>query len=417
MKTRRSTKGGYNFVLRPPTTRERAFCADNQAALNLLSTGKLVFEIEKELKDRIVRRATLPLFSERVDLRQLRLLLESLITYVLVEQVDLRFRKLQGRKKRLHGVSTTNGTSSVCLFSGGTDSYAGLLLAKEQLGQVEAVFCAHSDQSRIIHIVESLRRRILQKTGIGLNKLPVPSIGARGYAQTRGFLYLLAAATQLSISARSTLVVSECGPTMYQPLFSPFDSITMTTHPVVVDCAKAVIELVLERKIQMLTPFEDLTKAETMAISPAKEGLRYTHSCVTQRFGQHDGTCYGCVIRRLGAIAAGVPDVKYNKNPLSDEEASSGNLFSLLTFCFDVLVNKQQMPGYQIEPIVAYGKTGLFERFALDNFAAIHRLLGEGWRVRPSVKRIYQNVRSQVGVSVLDQRLSFLRRPRFSAQF
>ncbi|HJX84252.1 MAG TPA: hypothetical protein VJ723_07915, partial [Candidatus Angelobacter sp.] len=219
-------------------------------------------------------------------------MIHELLVFTLVEDIDVEFREIKrsGNGQALAG--NDRSVQNVCLFSGGVDSYAGLLLAQEVLGSVEGVFCAHTDQARIIHIVAALRRRILRLRGIGLSKVPVPSAGARGYAQLRGFLYLLSAGALAQKLGSGTIVVTECGPTMYQPKFSPLDATTMTTHPFVVKKALEVTNLLLKCEIQIIRPFENLTKAEVVAICPAKKGLKLTHSCITQRFGTHDGTCY-----------------------------------------------------------------------------------------------------------------------------
>jgi len=227
----------------------------------------------------------------------------------------------------------------------------------------------------------------------------------------------VSAAAWMHVLQAGRLIVTECGPTMYQPRFSPLDSITMTTHPVVVRFSKQVIETVLGREIDILLPFEDLTKAEVMAVSPEKEGLRATHSCISQRFGKHDGTCYGCVIRRLAAVASGVDDVTYDRNPIEDEDARAGNLFSLLTYCYDILTNYHGMESYEIEAVQAYGKHDLFRRFALDNFAAIHRLISGGYRVQSSIQRMYEGLIAEIGTGVLETRIAELARGEFVPAF
>jgi hypothetical protein len=191
----------------------------------------------------------------------------------------------------------------------------------------------------------------------------------------------------------------------------------MTTHPFVVRTAAEVINLVLGREVEVLLPFENLTKAEVVAICPAKEGLKYTHSCITQRFGSHDGTCYGCVIRRLATIAAGVDDVQYNKNPIADPNARAGNLYSLLTFCYDVLTNFKGMEEYEKGAIQAYGKRDLFRRFALDNFAAIQRLLLENKRVVRPIRDMHQSLAQRLGTQVFEDRLRQLANPTVMPNF
>ncbi len=342
----------------------------DMAGLNALIIGSSIFETEQALRSGQVNKVTIPLYHSnkgQYDLAAIGKLIHELLIFTVVEDVEIEFRTIKTQLS-FEYTGPERSVSNVCLFSGGTDSYAGVLLTQEVLRDVEGVFCAHADQARIIHIVEGLRRVVLRRKGIDLVKVGVPSIGTKGYAQLRGFLYLLAGTVVAHKLGSERIVVTECGPTMYQPRFSPLDSITMTTHPFVVRTAAQVASLLLGRELKVITPFENLTKAEVIAICPEKQGLKHTHSCITQRFGTHDGTCYGCVIRRLATIAANVEDVDYNKNPINDSTARSGNLYTLLTFCYDVLTGFNEMEEYERGMIETYRKRDLFRRFALDNF-------------------------------------------------
>lgn len=390
-------------------------------AANAIVVSQSVFNVEKEIRfGARVRQAQLTLFdagSLGYDLGTLSALLHDLTIFTLAEDVAFRLRGTRFKRGDRSDARSFNTVSDVCLFSGGTDSYSGILLAKRKLKRVAGVYCAHSDQARMIHIVREIERKVLKGAGIGLHELRVPSMGSRGYAQLRGFLYVVGSAAWMDLLQADRLLVTECGPTMYQPRFSPFDSITMTTHPVVLAYASAVMRILLGRDIEILTPFEDLTKAEVLAICPDKPGLRYTHSCISQRFGRHDGTCYGCVIRRLAAVAAGIADVHYDKNPIADVHAKAGNLMSLLVFSFDLLTRYREMPDYETGIIEAYGKQDLFRRFALDNFAAIHRLVRQRHRVRASILRLYKALLKAIGAGPLDRRLDALGRADFAPRF
>jgi hypothetical protein len=204
---------------------------------------------------------------------------------------------------------------------------------------------------------------------------------------------------------------------MYQPRFSPLDSITMTTHPFVVRTASKVASLLLQRELEVITPFENLTKAEVIAISPQKEGIKFTHSCISQRFGTHDGTCYGCVIRQLATTAVGIEDVTYRKNPINDPRAHAGNLYSLLTFCYDLLTDFDEMEEYEVGTINTYRKHDLFRRFALDNFAAIHRLLSNNNRVVQPIREMYESLVQKLGSQVFEDRLKGLANPTIGPTF
>jgi 7-cyano-7-deazaguanine synthase in queuosine biosynthesis len=410
-----------SFIPTPPdAAQQNDFgTAENLAGLNALVIGNAAFEAERILRDERIRRIIIPFYYSGeldYDFAEIGALVHELLVFTLVEDIEVVFRP--ERRIPLASQQPDQGLPpALCLFSGGTDSYAGVLLAKRVFADLKAVFCAHSDQSRIIHIVSTLARHTLLPNGIELIKAPVPSIGARGYAQLRGFLYLLAASARAQQIRSDTIVVTECGPTMYQPRFSPFDSITMTTHPFVVRTAARLATLLLNREIKIVTPFENLTKAEVIAVSPEKKGLKLTHSCISQRFGKHDGTCYGCVIRRLATTAAGVTDVKYGRNPINDSGAHAGNLYSLLTFCYEVLTDFNGMEEYEIGTINDYRKRDLFRRFALDNFAAIRRLLSENKRVVRPIRDMFTSLAQKLGTSVFDQRLRELKDPTVVPDF
>lgn len=420
-KKTRSKKETFTFHIPPRKGLAIFSMQDNVSSLSSLSIAYTIFELEKIVQHRFIRNLEIPLRQEGNsdwNLDIIRGSLRELLLFVLSHDVDISFRKWT---PRINKAQKTNdiieNVPNTCLFSGGVDSYCGILLAKQYLQNVEGVFSAHSDQSRIIHIVKRLNKLYLSKNAITLNKVPCPPMGLRGYAQLRGFLYLLSAAAWMKLSNSNCLIITECGPTMYQPRFSPFDSVTLTTHPVVLRIAQTVCSEVLRRKIRFLTPFENLTKAEVMAISPLKQGLVHTHSCISQRFGTHDGTCYGCIIRRLAAIAAGIKDVKYVRNPINNRNAKAENLHSLLSYSYNILTNYSNMEPYEISNIEIYQKKDLFERFALDNFSAIHRLACSNRRLTPEVKRIYESFRNKKGTSILDNRISQLKKAKFVPRF
>jgi len=401
------------FVPEPLVEKTLRHFLDDEPAINALSIGSAVFQLEQATKGFRINSAVLPIYGSTglsYDLDRLSRAIQELLIFTLAEDISIQFRELAlpniptGRVAR----DALKKTDAVCLFSGGTDSYAGILHASNQWPDVQGVFCAHSDQARIIHIVKHLERRLLVPNGIQLHKQLVHRMGARGYAQLRGFLYLLSAAGWVHKLQATKLIVTECGPTMYQPRFSPLDAVTMTTHPKVVRLAESVMNLLLGRNIEVVTPFEDLTKAEVIAISPLKSGLKFTHSCITQRFGNHDGTCYGCVLRRLATTAADVEDVKYLKNPIAKEATHCGNLLTLLRFSLDLLTRFEEMDEYEVGTITYYDKKDLFSRFALDNFAAIHRLVLEGRMIQRGVRRLYETAISRIGNSVLEDRLNKL---------
>jgi 7-cyano-7-deazaguanine synthase in queuosine biosynthesis len=399
------------LLYRYPESRTNRLPSSRGPSVDALTVAGSVFEIEKWLHDGIrTTELTLPLHGgPTYNWKRLQNALTDVLLFVLTENVRISYAAPTAPLKKLKDEPELLPISNICLFSGGVDSLSGILAAKDALRDVEGVFCAHSDQARIVKIVEELRDAAFVEKGLQLHKISVPSVGIRGYAQLRGFLYCVAAAAWMHLLGSTSLIVTECGPTMYQPMFSPLDSVTMTTHPVVLGYAKTAIETILKRSVGLFTPFEDFTKAEVMAICPRPDLIARSHSCISQRFGAHDGTCFGCVIRRLASTAAGIRDVEYARNPISDEKANAGNLLSLLTYCHDLLTDYGAMEPFEIEKIELYGKRDLFRRFALDQFAAIHILRDAKKEITPAVRRIYESVALVVGTPALETRLHALR--------
>ena len=260
---------------------------------------------------------------------------------------------------------TPSKADAIILFSGGLDSYAGVKILESQYNQLLGIFVAHNDQPRIIKIVDNIKPLLNTE----VKTIYAPSMGATGYSQLRGFLYILTGAIFLNLCGTNKLLVTECGPTMYQPMFSPYDSITYTTHPYVLKAAKDTLEILLGRTPEIIIPFEDLTKAEIVKNSNIKDFSK-THSCISQRFGNHDGTCFGCVIKNLACLVAGVKDVKYN-NDVFQEGANQDNLLNLLNFSYDILNDYNNTPNFQTDKIEEFGKQDLFIRYALDNLTGV----------------------------------------------
>ena len=391
------------------------------SGMNALLVGWAVVDIERHARDVAVDHVTIPIYGAQAlgyDLLELRAVLRELFLFVLARDIEITFESWPVQGDLSQATEGGQTIQNLCLFSGGVDSFAGILAAKHEVGQVEGVFCAHSDQSKIIGLVERFAQTALAQEKIGLRRTPGPRLGSRGYVQLRGFLYVLSAGMWVNRLGANRIFVTECGPTMFQPRFSPLDAVTMTTHPIVVQSARDALRILMARPIEVVTPFAEWTKAEVMAASSRKWELWHTHSCVSQRFARHDGTCYGCVVRRLAAIAAGVRDVRYTRNPLWDERASGGNLLSLLNYCCDLLLGYGGMEEYERQEIERYNKRELFRRFALDNLAALHLLAGQRKRLRRSIWMLYSEVLAELGKETLDQRLHELRTgPRPTANF
>jgi len=379
---------------------------------DILTIAFAIFELEKELKkgeniEKLVITIDNKTFT-RVKVNILEGELEGLLQQILLKKIEVRIESKDLSKFRRKGDVKFKKVENLCLFSGGTDSFSGILNSKRILEDIEGIFIAHGDQQKSINIVNHLEDSILKKKKIPLRTINVPKIGKGGYSQLRGFLYFASAAIYLNLLNSKKLIITECGPTMYQSKFSPYDSITMTTHPIVLKKSKKIIELLLNRKIELVIPFEDMTKAEVIGISQEKSRLKESHSCVSQLFRTSDGTCYGCVIRRLGMILNGIKDCDYKRDFITDESANRDNLLSLMRFCYDVLFDYSNLNLFSKENIEAYNKLDLFKRFALDTFASlflVSKMKGEKISNIP----MYKEAIEKLGEETLNKRIKEVR--------
>ena len=385
---------------------------ENRIARDILEIGVSLFELEKSLKKKPIKEFEINRFVD-THYADLSRLISDLVSYVLLEAVNFKFVDSQTTLNKTKNKGNQNKTEAIVLFSGGIDSFSGIYWAKKYFKDIQGVFCAHSDQVWSIHIVNEIVDNILKLDNLLINKVYVPSMTKGGYSQLRGFLYILSAGTYLKILNSNNLVISECGPTMYQPKFGLYDSVTMTTHPFVVDVAFKVLNLLLDRNIRFYLPFENMTKAEVISNINNTSVIKETHSCISQRFGKHDGTCYGCVIRRIGTIVSSVEDTEYAKNPFVDPFANNDNLLSLLLFSQSILIDYKNMPFYQIENIEGYGKYDLFKRFALDNFAAIYLLKQQKLKLTKEVNQVFKDFIAIIGEGKLEERIEQVRSKKF----
>lgn len=222
-------------------------------------------------------------------------------------------------------------------------------------------------------------------------------MGSMGYSQLRGLLYTLYGSIYVSLLNADNLVIGECGPTMYQPRFSPYDTVTMTTHPYVMQTAKKIIDILLKRDINIIIPYENMTKAEVIQASPYKEFYPYSHSCITTRFGNNEGNCYGCIIRRLGFLVAGIEDCKYLYDPIGNSKYNADNLASLLRFNYDFLFDFKEMPFYAKQTIESFDKQDLLFRFSLDTFSALYLYKSLKRRLNPYIETLYAGGVDKIG--------------------
>ena len=322
-------------------------------------------------------------------------------------------------------VSEPNETyDAICLFSGGADSFVGLLHSKKKYEHVLALHIKHSKSSWLSNIVNNLNDKLLVDEKIHFKEIDVPKQIQKGYSQSRGLLYLICGGIYVSRYNSNKLVLSECGITMYQPPFGELDRITYTSDPLVQAKSRDLIKAFFKTEIEIETPFENNTKSEMFAMSERKDYLKLTHSCISSRFGRNLGGCYGCIIRRIGFIVSGIEDGNYDYDifTVDDGESLSNyglnvkgyhkvtDFLELMTFSLDVLINYTNMDYSKKKRIETYGKQDLFRRFALDTFVALHIIFEkENAEINHSIKDAYMDAKKYLCEQELEDRIREVR--------
>ncbi len=313
--------------------------------------------------------------------------LGEILHLAMARDFDVRF--VEGRGAIAAQEESLPSRESVVLFSGGVDSLTGALLAKEVSDRVAGLYVGHV--ASLTPVVERLERDVLGPAGVPVWKVHMRRTKEILH-QMRGFAYAACGLVAACLAEATSLEISECGVTMYQPALLPNDIVTLTTHPDLLRRAQLMARAVLARSSGIREPFENMTKAEMMAWCPQPQLLGETQSCVSSRFANaalsHCGKCWGCLIKRASALVAGVREPGWAQDVLAldlgtkagrrIEETISGSsctdLFLLLDLARKTL--DDNLPWWTQTKIDEFGKQDLFRRFALDIFAALHLLYG-----------------------------------------
>lgn len=348
------------------------FIYSNEIALTLYHIANTIFMLEKSIKaGEIKKTVSIDFFMDLSDekIKKLSELLNELVLDVLCE--DIKFVFCRKQIKKIKKLPEFKQYETICLFSGGVDSTLGIIESKKKYSEVLGLYVSHGDSGKITKKVNEITKDILNPLKIDVLKLIAPSMGM-GYAQVRGFLYILYAGIVSIFTQSKRIIISECGATMYQPKFAPFDTITYTTHPLVLKHAKIIIETILDKEIEIVTPFEDFTKTEMIKLMCDDTILSKTHSCITGRWGINCGKCYACMARMIASINLDLR-LDYFKNNvflIKDDDM----LNSFINFCFNFELNREEVDYWSLQTILRNGKEDLFLRSCRDVFLALQKL-------------------------------------------
>jgi len=370
--------------------------------------------------------------SKLTKSRQLADAISDIVSFTLHSRPRVNLHKSAERCATGPGEGT-HKLSSVCLFSGGIDSLSGILKTPPALMPTAGVFVSHD---RMASLVRHMQEKILNKEEIPIHKIGIQR-GHLGYQQMRGFTYLVMGAVVAKIHKTDNIIISETGQTMFLPPMGALDEITMTTHPTLIEITKSLLRESYGIEFKIYEPFSDLTKAEVVSLCNAKGEISSTNSCITTRFANqeysHCGKCFGCLVRRIGCLVAGVNDARYAKDVLAAPVGSPvmggwpgktiraedlADLQALLRLTRDVIEDKlDETARFKIS---SFSKEDLFRRASMDVLAALHIMYDQTRRGHSdSVRRFYEECKKDklINLDIAQDRIGKVREAKYKPDF
>jgi len=213
---------------------------------------------------------------------------------------------------------------SIALFSGGLDSFAGVLDLLQRGNH--AVLVSHESQTGTVRTQQALYKALTQYFPSQVSHYTF-ECHLRGVERppeetqrTRAFLYCSIGFALAEACNVDELSVYENGVTslnLYRREDLANARASRTTHPRTMFLLSNLFSLIRDRPFSVRLPFFHLTKRdviERICASPLRHLISSTVSCTRafQREGTtHCGICFQCIDRRLAAFAANATDVDH----------------------------------------------------------------------------------------------------------
>lgn len=282
-------------------------------------------------------------------------------------------------------VATNPAADCVCLLSGGVDSLAGAVMLLRAGRQPHLVL--HYSGNPTVRAAQDLVSRLLDSqwpdqsrfSGIHIapdtrspDALPYPEPDGREPSRrVRSLLYLVLGAVAAAAAGLEEIYMGENGVlTAGLPLtVARSGSLsTRSTHPQLINqfndlCAEA------DWDCRVQNPFVYQTKGELIrdilrpALSPLD--IQKSVSCwMAGRANRQCGGCIPCLLRRIGMLAAGLPDEAYMMDLLGDPLPHAGtdaftNLVDLLNHAATVLAHSDEELIHQFPRLLDLTRAGV----------------------------------------------------------
>ena len=366
-------------------------------------------------------------------------LLRTYITYLLSFSLglplDIHIKALSS-KWQTSIIDIINSKGAVCLFSGGADSFTGILSSKREGIETIGVFVSHA---MLRKLVEEKLIPFMNSEGIPIKVIKIPK-GRSKLQQMRGFVYAAIGTIVAHTEGMNKVIISEIGPVMFQPAYDILDEVTITTHPVTLELTRKILEVLYKETFEYITPFKSLTKAEAVSFVSDFELLKKTNSCRSTRYSNNDypncGRCLGCLIRRISFIVAGIEDGKDDKyawdvflkgegedvvgrgDGWKIKPKSFSDLYQIFNFADSILRNIEN--NVSSPKIDDFKLNNLFTRFSLDVVSAAYLMYDKKKLGRnPIVENFYQSLKRDgiINAEMLEERILSVRNREYKPDF
>ncbi|HET7552698.1 MAG TPA: hypothetical protein VFK04_15505 [Gemmatimonadaceae bacterium] len=212
------------------------------------------------------------------------------------------------------------GADTICLFSGGADSLAGVVYACESMGK-HPLLVSHRSSSRLDSRQGNLRELLNQRRG---TKRPLSHVSvwlnrdgsqAKETSQrTRGFLFLTLATVIARELGISQVIVPENGPVSInlRKLQQSYGAtLSRTTHPALLAEYQTLVRALGGTDVSFVNPFLFSTKTDVLGVLDRhgvgdllQESVSCAHIQGQTNAQPHCGVCSQCIDRRVASIAA-----------------------------------------------------------------------------------------------------------------
>lgn len=269
-------------------------------------------------------------------------------------QFDFRKAEAPVQPKELYFhelIDASDEHDEVALFSGGIDSFAGVVHDIVTL-EKSVTLVGHYSSTKVRNVqtdlIDGLKRRGFDRR---VSYIPVwvcnENERAREFTQrTRSFLFACLGLVVARMSRKDGFSFYENGVVSINPPLAG-DVVggraTRTTHPKVLRGLEGLFSTLLDRQIEIHTPLQWLTKKEvTRKIEEAgfADMLSQTVSCTRPRIWtekqKHCGVCSQCIDRRFAILAAGMgiyePAGNYMRDLLLADRSADDDLRLALSY-------------------------------------------------------------------------------------